>query len=891
MDLITTHINSDFDSLGSMVAAKKLYPEAVVAFPGSQERSLRQFLVESALYAVDVRRARSVDLEAVDRLVLVDVSHPDRIGRFGELLGRPGLEVHVYDHHPVSDETVGARIRRIEPVGAATTLLVEILRERRIPVTPEEATVMLLGIYEDTGGLVFATTTPRDLRAAAYLLGQGGDLNVVSSFLTPELTLEQVRLLEELLRNKVTHRIYGVEVTVTEASADHYVGDLAFLVHKIRDMENLDVVVAAVRLGDQVQVVARSRIPGQVNVGALARALGGGGHPEAASASVRDETLIQVRERILGLLPQVVRPPVMARDIATAPVKFVRPGTPLAQVQEALNRYHLNAMPVVGDDGGVLGVVTRMIVERALSHGLGEAVVDDYMTTDLEVVGPEAPLDELRRLVVRENHRLVPVVDRGALVGVVTRTDLLRALGREWGPTEAPGGPPQERDVSRLLRERLPPGVLGRLREFGALARQRGMEAYLVGGGVRDLLLRRPVEDLDLVVEGDGIALAQEAGRRWGARVRPHRPFGTAKIRCADGMRLDVATARTEYYPRPGALPTVEWSSLKLDLYRRDFTVNTLAVSLSPARFGQVVDFFGGLRDLKEGTIRVLHSLSFVEDPTRVLRALRFQLRFGFRLGRQTEKLLRTAVRQGFMAEARGKRLFQEWVALLQEGEGAEAVALAEEHGVLPALIPGVRYVGRVEELVERVRGVLTWFRLLYRDSGLEDWRVYQLALLDPLKEDEVRAWVRDLGVEQGAGRWLVEALGSAYRALGELRLALDARGERVPDSRVYEILHPCGDETRLFMMAKTQDERKRRLISRYYTRLADVRPVLRGRDLQRMGIPPGPAYRQLLGGLLRARLDGEVRTRADEEEWIRRRWADREEPPGSDLDGRRFNR
>ncbi|GAB4248952.1 CBS domain-containing protein [Deferrisoma sp.] len=887
MDLITTHINADFDSLGAMVAAKRLYPDAVLAFSGSQERSLRQFLLESALYAMDLRKARHVDLSAVRRLVLVDVSQPDRIGRFAELLDRPDVEVHVYDHHPDPDRAIRARVRHIEPVGAATTLLVEILRERRLPITPEEATAMLLGIYEDTGGLVFATTTPRDLEAAAYLLGQGGDLNIVSSFLTPDLSLEQVRLLEALLRNQTVHRIYGVDVTVTEASADHYVGDVAFLIHKVRDMENLDVVVAAVRLGDQVQVVARSRIPTQVDVGALARALGGGGHPEAASASIRDETLVQVRERILGLLPKIVRPPVTARDIASAPVKFVRSGAKLREVQEALNRYHLNAMPVLDDGGRVVGVVTRMIVERAIRHGLAEAPVGDYMTTEVETVGPDAPLDEVRRLVVRENHRLVPVVERGALAGVITRTDLLRSLTAEFGPVDSGARDPQERDVSRMLRERLSPDVLDRLREFGALARERGMEAYLVGGGVRDLLLRRPVEDLDLVVEGDGVALAEEAAERWGARVRPHRPFGTAKLVCPDGVRLDVATARTEYYARPGALPTVEWSSLKLDLYRRDFSINTLAVRLSPARFGEVVDFFGGLRDLKEGTIRVLHNLSFVEDPTRILRALRFQRRFGFRLGRQTEKLLRTAVREGFLTEARGKRMFQEWVALLSEGDGAESLALAEEHGVLEALLPGVRYDPRLEALVERVRGVLTWFRLLYRESELDDWRVYQLALLDPLKEGQAEQWVLAMGIAQGEGRRLLAAREAAYRALGELRKALDQGSGAVPDSRVHAILHPCGDEARLFMMAKTEDDRKRRLISRYYTRLADVRPVLQGRDLQRMGIPPGPVYREILDGLLRARLDGEVRTRADEEAWVRRRWTDRGPPSGVDA-GRR---
>ncbi len=882
MDLITTHINADFDSLGAMVGAKRLYPEAVVAFPGSQERTLRQFLLESTLYALDLRRARTVDLDRVRRLILVDVSQPDRIGRFAGLVGRPGVEVHVYDHHPAAAGDVPAAVRRVEPVGAATTVITEILRERRIPISAEEATAMLLGIYEDTGGLLYASTTPRDLEAAAYLLAQGADLNVVASFLTPELTPEQVRLLEQLLRNKTVHRIHGVTVALAEATVERYVGDLAFLVHKIRDMENLDVLVAMVRMEDQVQVVARSRIP-QVDVGALARALGGGGHPEAASAAVRDLTLIQVRDRVLETLGRIVRPAVTARDIASAPVKTVGADTPLAEVQELLNRYHINAMPVVRD-GRVVGIVTRLLVERALGHGLGTAPVGDYMVTEFAAVGPDATLDELRDLLVRQNHRLVPVVEDGRPVGVVTRADLLRALGEPADPVGLPG-PVQHRSAGRMLAERLPPATVERLRELGGRARELGMHAYLVGGIVRDLLLRRPNQDVDVVVEGDAIALAEDLAPRWGARVRPHRPFGTAKVRFPDGSRLDLATARTEYYPRPGALPAVEWSSLKLDLYRRDFTINTLAVRLDPGRFGEIIDFFGGLRDLKDGAIRILHNLSFVEDPSRILRALRFQLRFGFRLGRQTRRLLRTAVEQGFLTQARGKRLFQEWVALLSESDGVEAVHLAEEHGVLQALHPGVRLEPRLSALLERVRGVLNWFQLLYLDTPVEAWFVYQLALLEPLDRDRVEDWARAFGIETREGRRLLEAREQAVRALGELRAALQQGPVR--NSRVYEILHACTAETLLFMMARTVDEEKRRLISRYYTRLAGVKPLLRGRDLKAMGVPPGPVYREILEGLLRARLDGEVRTRDDEAAWVRRFLAGTEDarhdlgPPG----------
>ncbi len=876
MDVITTHVNADFDSLGAMVAAKKLYPEAVLAFSGSQESNLRRFLIESSLYAFDVRRARSVDLDAVRRLILVDVAQADRIGRFARVVGRPGVEIHLYDHHPASPEDVAATVRHVEPVGAATTVLAELIRERRIPIDRDVATMMILGIYEDTGGLLFSTTTPRDLEAAAFLLSQGADLNAVVGFMTPELTVEQVSLLDELLSSRQVHRVHGIPVTLVEASRDHYVGDLAVLVHKIRDMENLDALVAMVRMEGEVQVVARSRIP-EVDVGRLARALGGGGHPEAASAAVRDLTLIQVRDRVLSLLAGAVRPPVAARDICTAPVKHVEEGTTLGEVQSLLERYHINAMPVVRD-GVVKGIVTRQLVGRAAHHGLDRAPVEDYMVAEFATVAPDAPLERVKDLIVRGNQRFLPVVDRGRLVGAVTRTDLLRALdGAAIEPVELPRAA-HRRGALRMVEERLDPALVDRLRSLGRAAADRGMQAFLVGGIVRDLLLRQDNQDVDVVVEGDAIALARAVAEHLDATVRTHDVFGTATLRFADGSHIDVATARTEHYARPAALPSVEWSSLKLDLYRRDFTINTLALRLGPERFGEVIDFFGGLKDLKEGTIRILHNLSFVEDPTRILRALRFQLRFGFDLGRQTRKLLRSAVANGFLAQGRGHRLFQEWVQLLSAADPVEVFERVDEHGVLAAFHPQMRYDGRVQSLVERARDVVTWFELLYLDTPLRAWMVYQLALLDPLDADAAREWARSFGVAQREGRELLEVRDRAYQALGALRLALHG-GRPVPDSAVYRILHPCTPETLLFMMAKTRDDEKRRLVSRYYTRLAGTETLLRGRDLKALGIPPGPVYGRLLEGLLYARLDGQVRTRADEERWVLERWNARTGP------------
>lgn len=869
MDVITSHLNADFDSLGAMVGAKKLYPEAVLAFPGSQERTLRQFLVESSLHAMDVERAKNVDLDQVRRLILVDVAQAERIGRFAELVGRPGVEIHLYDHHPPTADDVVAGVRHVEAVGAATTVLVELIRRRRLPVDREEATLMALGIYEDTGGFTFSTTTPRDLEAMAYLLGQGADLGLAKECLTPELTVEQVSLLDELLRSRTVHTVNGVEVTLAEASRDAYVGDLAVLAHKIRDMENLDALVLLVRMEDRVYLVARSRVP-EVDVAKLARRFGGGGHPAAASATARNLTLIQVRDRVLEALPRVVRSRVTARDLWTTAVKVLEPGTTLAEAGRLLDRYHVNAMPVVRD-GRPVGIVTRQTAGRALQHGMADVAVDEYMLTEFATVEPDAPLEVVRDRIIRGGQRFLPVVEEGGhLVGAVTRTDLLRALeGPESAESVEPPREVQERRARKLLEERLEPALLERLRSLGREAVADGMQAYLVGGIVRDLLLRRDNQDVDVVVEGDGIALAESVARACGGASHPHRAFGTAKVDCPGGLRIDVATARTEFYAQPAALPSVERSSLKLDLYRRDFTINTLALRLDPDRFGEIIDFFGGLRDLKEGTIRILHNLSFVEDPTRILRALRFQLRFGFRLGQQTQKLMRSAVHMGFVEQARGRRLFQEWVQLLQEGDPVEALEELEEHEILAALHPALRFDRKVRDLMGRVKGVVAWFQLLYLDTPVRIWMLYLLALLDPLGDGEVEAWARAFGVLDREGRELLEARQRSHRALADLREEL-SRGPPA-NSRVYEILQACGPETLLFLMAKTLDDRKRRLVSRFHTRLAAVRPVLKGRDLKALGVPPGPVYRELLDGLLKARLDGEVKTREDEVAWVRR--------------------
>ena len=434
MDVITTHINADFDCLGAMAAAARLYPGALITFPGSQEKCVRDFLARHPDHLPAVTRSRDIDLAAVSRLIIVDCQQAVRIGRFGEILARPGLEIHIYDHHPLLADSIRATGGVIRACGSSSTILAGILGEQSMTLTAEEATLMMIGIYEDTGRLLFPTTTEEDYRAAAWLLGQGANLNIVAESVSQGLTGQQLELLNVLLKNLKTTVFDGISVSVAYASSEAYIADIAGLAHLVRDLENTDVLFLVVAMEKRVCLVARSRVP-EVNVGEVMRSFHGGGHPSAASATVHDQPLKQVLDKLEELLRVAVRPRMSAGDIMSAPVKTMPVGITIAEARELLTRYNCNAMPVM-DGPRMVGIISRKTVEKALYHELSGSLVSEFMHTEFLHATPETLLSEIQAYMVDGNRRFVPVFAGEALAGAITRTDLLRYMygGRRAQP-------------------------------------------------------------------------------------------------------------------------------------------------------------------------------------------------------------------------------------------------------------------------------------------------------------------------------------------------------------------------------------------------------------------------------------------------------------------------
>ena len=870
MEVITTHVNADFDSVASMLAAKKLYPHAVLAFPGSQEKGLRDFFLQSTIYVLQTERIKKIDFNKITRLILVDIRQKDRIGKFHEILQKPGLDIHIYDHHPASENDISGSVEVIKEVGATTTILCQILREQDIEITPDEATVLMMGIYEDTGSLTFSSTTEEDFLAAAFLLKKGANLNIVSDMVTKELTAEQVSLLYELVHTATVHTINGIDVVIAKASSDKYMSDFAVLVHKLRDMENINVLFALAEMHDRIYLVARSRVS-EVDVSKIAAEFGGGGHPTAASASIKNCSLPQVEEKLKQILKREINPMKTAKDIMSSPVITINAHDLLKAAGEIITRFQLNTLPVM-DEGKLIGIISRPVIEKAISHNLENLPVKDYMVTEFSKARPHTSWAEIQKIIVEQGQGFLPIIKAGMLVGAITRTDVLRVLRLGKGEQtkkvysfDYDLSQVKQKNLLSLMEEQLPRAMMEFMEQAGNFAEKMGFQVFAVGGFVRDLLLRRKNLDLDLVIEGEGIKFAKHFSSRNNFIAKFHSKFGTAQIKTPQGFKIDVASARREYYESPAALPKVELSSIHQDLYRRDFTINTLAIRLNPGHYGEMIDFFGGQRDIKRRVIKVIHSLSFVEDPTRIFRALRFEQRFNFSLSKETASLIRNAVKMDIPHRLSGSRIFSELELILAEDNPPPIIKRIADFGLLKFFHPKIKYDQGMKELLESINEVFTWFELLFLNETWEKWRVYFLGMVDGLSDEDFLALNGKLSfLKKESKKVLVE------RFQAKTTLQTLQQQKSLKDSAIFELLNTLSIEAVLYLMAKTSLQSIKKAISNYITRLRFTGALLTGDDLKKMGLTPGKVYKQAFQSLLKARLDGKIKTRDDEINFIK---------------------
>jgi tRNA nucleotidyltransferase (CCA-adding enzyme) len=859
MEVIIPHTNTDLDALGAAIGAQVLYPHAVILLPGPTSAPASEF-ISLHRYNLRFRHGKEIDPGAVTRAIVVDTADPARLGTLGQILGQ--VDVHLYDHHPPEPDDLQGSLEVREIVGATCTLVTELIEESGAPVSPLQATALLLGIYADTGSLTLMGTTERDARAAAFLLGKGANLRAISRFMDTALSPAQQALLHQLQSRARWVTVRGARIRLLEAETPEYVGGLALVVEVLQDILPAHALFAVVKMADRVHLVGRSEVP-WVNAARAMAHFGGGGHPAAASAVAKGATVHEAAARLEQALTDVVERPMLARDVMSAPVKAITANKPAGEAERLMLRYGHSGLPVVDEAGRLEGVVSRRDVENARRHGLVHAQVKGIMTRRVLTVTPEMPLDEVQDLMVARDIGRVPVVEDGNLVGIISRSDLLGQLyggpAPRWhrtlyaGSGTLPAAPGTHGSTEKLLRtafSHASPAVQSLLRVAGHVAELTGVAVYAVGGFVRDLLLSRPNLDIDLVVEGDGIAYARAFAAELGAGLKEVPRFGTAHVYLEAGTpdlphRVDVVTARREFYEHAAALPVVEHADLREDLYRRDFSINAMAVRLGSRGPGELFDFFGGLQDLESETIRILHTLSFVEDPTRILRAVRFARRYGFRLEPESWACARTAVDEGFLNRVTIERLRHELVLILQEPHSGGALADLHALGALERLLPGVALT---DELLERLdRANLLEGEVPEIAVAAALWVVKLMLLLHGLPLPEGYLLATRLKLKREHAQPLLHALAC-------WRMALDVA--TAPGATLAEVVRTLSDWTPdglllLYLLGGGE------MVTRYWQEWRHVRLAITGSDLIAAGVPEGPRIRRALARVLGARLDG----------------------------------
>ncbi len=895
MNIILTHERADFDALASLFGAYLLNENFIPVLPRQLNRNLRAFLT---LYGREFHFVDQRDLsrEKVEEVILVDTQSLVTVKGLGKK-----TRVRVLDHHPIKENLPDDWQINVEEIGAEVTHLTENLRASDKHLSAIQATLLLLGIYEDTGSLSYTSTTPRDIRASAWLLEQGADLNIANKFLNTPLSLEQRKIYDELCANAVTHEINGHQIIIACGDARNSEEEISSLAHKLRDLLDPDALFILVKTSSGTRLVARSSSD-NINVGNIAKRLGGGGHPRASAALIRNEQeKSQLTDKqaqnasdpclyILKILKEEIKPSITVAEMMSRGPQTLSPETSAEKASELMKKFGYEGYPIV-KNGRVVGLLNRRAVDRAISHDL-DLKAGSLMEAGEVTLAPGDALATIQRRMRDSGWGQIPVVDAGKVVGIVTRTDLLKTL--------APDATRTENNYAKLLESALPKTRLDLIKEVAQVAEAENAALYLVGGFVRDLILKRPSLDFDFVVEGDAIALAEKMVEKYGGRITKHARFGTAKwflegsafesTKTHEETRrknkkeekndksvnshnspltnlplasshlpafLDFITARTEFYTRPTALPTVSSGSIKLDLHRRDFTINTLALRLDKPHYGELHDHWGGLADLQRGLVRVLHSLSFVDDPTRILRAIRFEQRFKFTLGVRTKELMDEA--HPLLAKLTGQRIRHELDLILDEPRAVAMFTRLSALDLLPAISPRLT---RDPELGARLDSALN----AQPPSSLGDLEsiahlpqrrtLGYLVWLLPLPADDLRAVIKRLHLHA--------VLKSALLITRNLCDNLDTLKNAPPSiwTRKLDGIPPLA----LYAASLCPiDEILQKNIQQYLAKWRNIHPTISGDTLKARGLKPSPKYKEILSELRDAWLDEKITNEKEE--------------------------
>jgi tRNA nucleotidyltransferase (CCA-adding enzyme) len=876
MRLIMTHEQTDFDAIASLLGAFLIGKNEIALLPRQMNRNVQSLL---NLYQTELPFTHLDDLtrDSIETITLVDTQSLITIKGLTK-----GTQITVVDHHPRKNNLPKSWEFIETKTGATTSYFVQQLQRKATPLSKVMASLLLLGIYEDTGSLTYSCTTPVDVHAAAFLLEQGAYLDIIAEYLNPPLSSSQRSLMDQLVKFSITIKLEDQTIIVSSADGTNVTDEISSIAHKMFNLLTPDALFIFVNTNEGVRLVARS-ISDHINVARITVRFGGGGHERAASALIRpitdkspDNFLEELVSQFIKELPALVTPGSKVGQIMSRQPLLITPTTTAQEAMQLMQQYGYEGYPVV-QHNKVIGLLTRRAVDRAITHKLNLPAIS-LMDAGGITISPDDSLEKLQYLMSSSGWGQVPVIDPESkeVIGIVTRTDLLKSLiGNNNGFGD-------KINLSSVLEENLPTAKLALIKLISTQAAENNLPIYLVGGLVRDILLKQSSQDLDFVVEGDAIPFARTLAAEYGGKISNHRKFGTAKWIIGTEKKhlssqfiksllnpaelpsaVDLISARTEFYSYPTALPTVKQGSIKLDLQRRDFTINTMAIRLDGNYYGELYDFWGGSKDLNQGFIRVLHSLSFVDDPTRILRAVRFEQRLNFKIEARTMQLLRNS--RPLLKQISGDRIRHELDLILSGKHSFDIFHRLQELGLLTCIHPEFIWKDEYSQSLEQalIEPINKKWGLAGMVGNIPTQRfIAYLIILSSIPPTQVNAIAKRLHLSAV----LKSALIQSNSLLIEFPNLLQSKPSKIVrrlDTTPAVVLYAI----HLLAPQKSWQE----LIHQFQTKWKKVKPITSGETLKRLHLSPGPIYQKFLSALRAAWLDEEIKTKEEEETLLKK--------------------
>jgi len=850
--VILTHAGADLDAISSMYAAGKLYPGAFLIHPGSLDvsaKKLTNFFGEM-LNFIKLRELPNSIKNNIGRIIIVDTKIYARLGEGKELLKNGNPEIIIFDHHPQSENDIkNAKIIH-KDVGANTTILVNLLKRKKTVLNSFEATLLALGIYEDTGSFMFPGVTSEDFEAIAFLSVFGINMQIVRHFVSPFLSKAQVELLRSLISNMEEISVSGIRVSIATATMTKYVQGLSVVTHRLREIIDSDFLFVIIKTKEGIFVMGRSNAP-EYNVKEILLPIGGGGHYNAATAFVKDKTVEEIKSYLIDKIQKSNYQILKAKYIMSYPVKMIDAKTGIKEALNIMVKMGFSGLPVT-ENNKVIGIISKRDIEKIMMLESRNRPVKQYLSPNVFTVNAGDDLRKVESIMATNNVGRVLVKENNNIVGIISRSDLLKAyfIKNNRISSKTSGNDlflPSKEEVKNLIKVTFPKDISELLHLIGKAAEQTGQRVYLVGGAVRDLFLGAKSLDFDFVLTKDTTTFGKLLKEKTGEKVKIYEEFNTAHM-IYKGYHLDFVTARREYYNKNSVLPVVEKASLKEDLGRRDFTINAMAISVMPDEFGAIIDFYNGFSDLRKRIIRTLNTISFIEDPSRLLRAIKYEVKLGFALAPETELLFNRAIELGVLTSKHSSRITNELIELLSADYAPQAIEKMEKRGILKIFFN----IKRLSSIKKTAIEIANTYIKKYSSNSLY---VYLLILMHGKKEDVIIRKLTNLDIRKK----VINKIITIDREIKKMKLAL----KKKDTFELFKLLRHTDKNYIAGIIALISDKHREEFV-KLVDKAYNTKNLISGEDLKKIKLKEGKQYQEIFDEISYLYSEGKIRSKKE---------------------------